>query len=102
MDKLIGTGGTLVKFIDDARAAINAADLPATTKSARDAAWTARASLPTISGDRCRPFGSRSTSSASLRGCSRSSRSPWSMARGPRRGKANESRVPAPVRACLC
>ena len=35
---MIGTEGTLVKFVEEARAAIKAADLPATNQSARDAA----------------------------------------------------------------
>jgi paraquat-inducible protein B len=55
IDKLIGTGGTLVTFADEARAAIKAADLPATNQSARDAlgqttlaADDLRRSLPAI------------------------------------------------------
>jgi len=55
MDKLIGTGGTLVKFADDARAAIDAADFPAVSQSTRDAmdqtslaADDLRRSLPAI------------------------------------------------------
>lgn len=55
VDKLIGTGGALVKFTDDARAAIDAADLPSMTKSTRDAmdqtslaADDLRRSLPAI------------------------------------------------------
>jgi hypothetical protein len=55
VDKLIGTGGALVKFTDDARAAIDAADLPTMTKSTRDAmdqtslaADDLRRSLPAI------------------------------------------------------
>ena len=55
MDKLMGTGGTLVTFADDARASIKAADLPASTKAARDAmqrtslaADDLRQSLPAI------------------------------------------------------
>ena len=35
---MIGTRGTLVTFVDEARAAIKAADLPATNQSARAAA----------------------------------------------------------------
>jgi phospholipid/cholesterol/gamma-HCH transport system substrate-binding protein len=37
LDGLIGDEGTLVNFIEDTRKAIDAADLPATTQSARDA-----------------------------------------------------------------
>jgi ABC-type transporter Mla subunit MlaD len=37
LDRLVGTQGTLVKFVDDAHAAINASDLPATARSARGA-----------------------------------------------------------------
>jgi paraquat-inducible protein B len=55
IDKMIGTGGTLVKFADDARAAINAADFPAVSQSTRDAmnqtslaADDLRRSLPAI------------------------------------------------------
>jgi len=55
MDKLMGTGGTLVTFADDARASIKAADLPASTKAAREAmertslaAEDLRRSLPAI------------------------------------------------------
>jgi paraquat-inducible protein B len=54
-DKLIGTGGTLVKFSDEVRASIKESDLPATTQSARDAlnqtslaADDLRRSLPAI------------------------------------------------------
>ena len=42
LDGLIGTEGTLVKFSEDARAAIKAANLPAATQSARDAADNSR------------------------------------------------------------
>ncbi len=42
LDGLIGTNGELVKFSEDARAAIKAADLPNTTHSARDAADNSR------------------------------------------------------------
>ena len=42
LDGLIGTDGALVKFSDEARAAIKAADLPAATQSARDAADNSR------------------------------------------------------------
>jgi paraquat-inducible protein B len=42
MDGLIGTEGTLTKFSEEARAAIKAADLPAATQSARDAANDSR------------------------------------------------------------
>ena len=42
LDGLIGTEGALVKFSEEARAAIKAADLPATTQSARDAADNSR------------------------------------------------------------
>ncbi len=55
IDKMIGTGGTLAKFADDARAAINAADFPAVSQSTRDAmdqtslaADDLRRSLPAI------------------------------------------------------
>ena len=55
IDKLMGTGGTLVKFADDARAAIDAADFPRVTESTRDAmdrtslaADDLRRSLPAI------------------------------------------------------
>jgi paraquat-inducible protein B len=37
MDRLIGTGGTLVRFAEEARASIDAADLPGSTKAAREA-----------------------------------------------------------------
>ena len=54
-DKLIGTGGTLVKFSDEVHASIKESDLPATTQSARDAlsqtslaAEDLRRSLPAI------------------------------------------------------
>ena len=42
MDGVIGTEGTLVKFSEEARAAIKAADLPAATQSAREAADNSR------------------------------------------------------------
>jgi paraquat-inducible protein B len=42
MDGLIGTEGTLVKFSEEARAAIKAADFPTATRSARDAADDSR------------------------------------------------------------
>jgi ABC-type transporter Mla subunit MlaD len=42
MDGVIGTQGTLIKFSDEARAAIKAADLPAMSESAREAAETSR------------------------------------------------------------
>jgi hypothetical protein len=55
IDKLIGTGGTLVTFAEEARAAIKAADLPATNQTTRDAlsqttlaADDLRRSLPAI------------------------------------------------------
>jgi paraquat-inducible protein B len=55
MDGVFGTEGTLVKLSDEARAAIKAADLPAVTRSARDAADNSklaaddlRRSLPVI------------------------------------------------------
>ena len=55
MDGLIGTEGALVKFSEEARAAIKAADLPATAQSARAAADNSelasddlRRSLPAI------------------------------------------------------
>ena len=38
LERVIGTDGTLVTFVEDANAAIKAADLPATNQSARDAA----------------------------------------------------------------
>ena len=38
MEGMVGTGGTLVTFVDEARAAVKDADLPATNKSARMAA----------------------------------------------------------------
>jgi ABC-type transporter Mla subunit MlaD len=54
-DKLIGTGGTLVKFSEDIRASIKESDLPATTQSVREAlnqtslaADDLRRSLPAI------------------------------------------------------
>jgi paraquat-inducible protein B len=37
VDRLLGTGGTLVKFADDVRGSVTAADLPATTESTRHA-----------------------------------------------------------------
>lgn len=55
LDGVIGTEGTLVKFSEEARAAIKDADFPGTTQSARDAADSSRLaadelrrSLPTI------------------------------------------------------
>jgi paraquat-inducible protein B len=42
LDGLIGTDGALVKFSEEARAAIQAADLPGATQSARDAADNSR------------------------------------------------------------
>jgi len=55
LDKLIGTGGTLLALVDETRASINDADLPGATKSARDAldrtslaADDLRRSLPAI------------------------------------------------------
>ena len=55
MDGAIGTEGTLVKFSEEARAAIKAADLPATSQSVREAADNStlasddlRRSLPAI------------------------------------------------------
>ena len=42
MDGLIGTDGALVKFSEEARAAIKAADLPASTLAAREAADNSR------------------------------------------------------------
>ena len=42
MDGVIGTEGTLVKFSEEARAAIKAADLPAAAQSAREAADNSR------------------------------------------------------------
>jgi hypothetical protein len=55
LDGVIGNQGALVKFSEEARAAIKAADLPATTQSARDAAENSesasddlRRSLPEI------------------------------------------------------
>jgi hypothetical protein len=42
MDGLVGNQGSLMKFSEDARAAINAADLPAATQSAREAAENSR------------------------------------------------------------
>jgi ABC-type transporter Mla subunit MlaD len=42
LDGVIGTEGTLVKFSEEARAAIKGADFPASTQSARDAADNSR------------------------------------------------------------
>jgi paraquat-inducible protein B len=42
LDGVIGTEGALVKFSEDARAAIKAADLPAASRSAREAADNSR------------------------------------------------------------
>jgi ABC-type transporter Mla subunit MlaD len=42
MDGVIGAEGALIKFTDEARAAIKAADLPAATQSAREAADNSR------------------------------------------------------------
>jgi hypothetical protein len=42
LNGVIGTEGTLVKFSEEARAAIKAADLPTTSQSARDAAESSR------------------------------------------------------------
>jgi len=55
LNGVIGTEGTLVKFSEEARAAIKAADFPGASQSARDAAESSRLaaddlrrSLPTI------------------------------------------------------
>ena len=37
MDRLLGTGGSLVKLAEEARAAVESADLPGSTQAARDA-----------------------------------------------------------------
>jgi hypothetical protein len=42
LDGVIGTEGALIRFSDEARAAIKAADLPAATQSAREAADSSR------------------------------------------------------------
>jgi hypothetical protein len=42
MDGVIGSEGALVKFSEEARAAIKAADLPAATQAAREAADNSR------------------------------------------------------------
>ena len=42
LDSVIGTEGTLVKFSEEARAAIKSADFPASTQSAREAADNSR------------------------------------------------------------
>jgi methyl-accepting chemotaxis protein len=42
LDGVIGTEGALIKFSEEARAAIKAADLPAATQSAREAADSSR------------------------------------------------------------
>jgi len=42
MDGVIGTEGALIKFSEEARAAIKAADLPAAAESAREAADNSR------------------------------------------------------------
>ena len=42
MDAVLGPQGTLTKFSEDARATINAANLPATSRSVRDAADNSR------------------------------------------------------------
>ena len=42
MDRVIGTEGELLKLSDEARAAIKAADLPATSKATRDAEESSR------------------------------------------------------------
>jgi hypothetical protein len=42
VDGLLGKDGSLVKFSEEARAAIKAADLPATTQSVRDTADNSR------------------------------------------------------------
>jgi len=42
LDGVIGTEGTLVKFSEEARAAIKAADFPTATQSAREAADNSR------------------------------------------------------------
>ena len=43
-------------FVEEARTAMREADLPAATRSSREAYWSAPASPPTISADRCRRF----------------------------------------------
>ena len=57
MDAVLGPQGTLTKASEEARAAIKAADLPATTRSAREAADNSklasddlRRALPAIQG----------------------------------------------------
>ena len=70
--------------------AMHDADLPAATQSAREALRAAPASPPTTCGGRCRPSAIRSSSCASSRGSSRSSRSRWSMAPVPRSGSPND------------
>ena len=42
LDGVIGTDGTLVKFSEEARAALKAADIPATTQSTREASDSSR------------------------------------------------------------
>ena len=80
--RLIGTGGTLVKFVEEARAAIKAADLPATNQvsarrggQTRLAADDLRRSLPAIRDSLEQLRDSR--------GCLRSSPSRWSMVQAP-------------------
>ena len=80
LDRLVGTQGTLVKFADDARAAIKRVRPASDDPFAREARWNIPAWRPTISGVRCQPSGTRSSSCASSRACWKSSRSRLSTA----------------------
>ena len=60
MNRLIGDGGTLVKFIDEMSTVIEAADLPATTQTARNAFGETSLAADDLDA-RCRPFATPST-----------------------------------------
>ena len=83
LEGVIGPDGKLVTFVDEARAAIKAADLRRQT-SQRVPPRTRSRWRPTICGARCRPFGTRSISCANWHGNSRSSRSRSSSVPDPR------------------
>ncbi|PWT85801.1 MAG: hypothetical protein C5B58_02445 [Acidobacteria bacterium] len=81
MDGLIGAEGAILKFTEEARAAIKAADLPAATQSAREAADNSRLA----SDDLRRSLPAIRDSLEQLRGLSRMlEEQPESMVYGPR------------------
>ena len=81
MDGMIGAEGALIKFTEEARAAIKAADLPAATQSAREAADNSRLA----SDDLRRSLPAIRDSLEQLRGLSRMlEEQPESVVYGPR------------------